>query len=208
MRIGFIGAGHIGGTLAKLLAGAGHEVVVSNSRGPETLTDLVAELGGVARAAIPPEAAVFGDAVVVSIPLGHFRQLPVQELAGKVVIDTNNYYPKRDGTIEELDAGRTTSSQLLQAHLPKARVVKAFNTNYWYVLRDQALPAGAPHRVGVPIAGDDDEAKRIVAELTDEIGFDPVDVGSLAEGRRLQPGSPVYAQQLSASELRRRLGVS
>ena len=207
MKIGMIGAGHIGGTLATLLSGSGHEIAISNSRGPETLEDLTAELGGMVHAATPAEAAAFGDLYVVCIPLGNYRDVPVGELAGKVVIDTNNYYPGRDGHFEELDADQTTSSELLQAHLPDARVVKAFNTNYWHVLRDGGRPAGAPDRVGIPIAGNDDEAKRTVAALIDEMGFDAVDVGNLGEGRRFQPGSPVYALALTAEEIRGHLGI-
>ncbi len=205
MKIGVIGAGHIGGTLARLLTKSGYEIAISNSRGPDTLKGLVAELGENARAATPAGAAAFGEVVIVSIPLRDYLQVPVTELAGKVVIDTNNYYPGRDGHFEELDADRTTSSELLQDHLPRARVVKALNTNYWHVLRDRGRPPGAPDRLGIPIAGDDEEAKRDVASLIDEIGFDAVNIGDLREGRRFQPGSPVYAEALTARELRNRL---
>ncbi|MFH0916532.1 MAG: NAD(P)-binding domain-containing protein [bacterium] len=207
MKIGIIGAGRIGGTLAALFSGCGHEIAVSNSRGPQTLKDLTGELGDKAHAATPVEAAEFGELYVVSIPLRHYRDVPVRQLAGKIVIDTNNYYPERDGHFEELDADRTTSSELLQAHLPDSRVVKAFNTNYWHVLRDRGRPAGAPDRVGIPIAGDAEEAKRTVAALIDEIGFEAVDVGNLGEGRRFQPGSPVYAQAFTAREIRGHLEI-
>jgi len=191
MRIGIIGAGHIGGTLASHFIGAGHEVAVSNSRGPEILADLVTELGGRARAMTAQDAARFGDVVVVSVPFGRYRELPTEGLAGKVVIDTNNYYPGRDGHFPELDTDRTTSSELLQAHLPGARVVKAFNAIYWQNLRDLGQPSGDPQRLGIPISGDDAAAKRDVAELIDQIGFDTVDAGTLAEGgRKHQPGTP------------------
>jgi 8-hydroxy-5-deazaflavin:NADPH oxidoreductase len=191
MRIGIIGAGHIGGTLARHFVSAGHEVAVSNSRGPETLADLVTELGGRARAMTAQDAASFGDVVVVSVPFGRYRELPTKGLAGKVVIDTNNYYPGRDGHFPELDTDRTTSSELLQAHLPGARVVKAFNAIYWQNLRDLGRPSGDPQRLGIPISGDDAAAKRDVAELIDQIGFDTVDAGTLAEGgRKHQPGTP------------------
>jgi len=209
MRIGIVGAGNIGGTLAKHFAQAGHEVAVSNSREPETLRDLVDELGERGQALTPTEAIAFGEVVVVSVPLGRYRELPVEGTKGKIVIDTNNYYPNRDGNLEELDSERTTSSELLQAHLKGARVVKAFNAIYWMRLRDLSRPAGDPERIGIPISGDDKEAKRIVAELIDEIGFEPVDAGTLAVGgRKHQPGTPVYTSDLRASELRVKLQAS
>src|SRR5919197_1199428 len=164
MRIDIIGAGHIGGTLAARFVEAGHEVVVSNSRGPETLQDLVARLGDRARAATASEAALAAEVVVVSLPFGRFRDLPADALRGKIVIDTNNYYPQRDGHVEELDEDRATSSELLQSYLG-ARVVKAFNAMYWEHLRDFGKPAGVPDRIGVPFSGKDEEAKRVVAGL-------------------------------------------
>jgi predicted dinucleotide-binding enzyme len=209
MKIGIVGAGNIGGTLARHFTRAGHEVAVANSRGPETLQTLVAELGEKARAVTPPEAVAFGEIVVVSVPFGRFRELPAEGAEGKVVIDTNNYYPQRDGHFEELDSDRTTSSELLQAQMTGARVVKAFNAIYWGRLRDLGRPSGDPERIGIPISGDDEEAKRVVAGLIDEIGFEPVDAGSLAEGgRKHQPGTLVYTADLRASELRKRLRES
>ena len=206
MRIGIIGAGNIGGTLARHFTRAGHEVAVANSRGPETLQNLVAELGERAQALTPAEAVAFGEIVVVSVPFGRYRELPEEGAEGKVVIDTNNYYPNRDGQFEQLDSDQTTSSELLQAHMKGARVVKAFNAIYWARLRDLSRPAGNPERIGIPISGDDKEAKRIVAELVDEIGFEAVDAGTLAEGgRKHQPGTPVYTADLSVSELRETL---
>jgi hypothetical protein len=208
VRIGIIGAGHIGGTLAKLFVDAGHEVAVSNSRGPETLASLVEQLGGSTRAMIAAEAARFGEVVVVSVPFGRYRELPTEAVAGKVVIDTNNYYPQRDGHFDELDSNRTTSSELLQAHLSGARVVKAFNAIRWTRLRDDGRPVGDDERIGIPISGDDEDAKQTVAELIDEIGFDPVDAGTLAEGgRKHQRGSAAYTEGLPTAELRTRLTV-
>jgi 8-hydroxy-5-deazaflavin:NADPH oxidoreductase len=206
MKIGIIGAGKIGGTLASHYARVGHEVAVSNSRGPDTLQALIGEIGERARATTAPDAARFGDVVVVSVPFGRYRELPTDGLDGKVVIDTNNYYPARDGRFDDLDRDRTTSSELLQTHLSGARVVKAFNAIYWTRLRDSAQPSEDPRRIGIPISGDDQEAKRIVADLIDQIGFDAVDAGTLAEGgRKHQPGSPVYTAGLSTEELRSRL---
>jgi 8-hydroxy-5-deazaflavin:NADPH oxidoreductase len=208
MRIGIIGAGHIGGTLARLFVSAGHQVAVSNSRGPQTLTDLATELGDRARATTAQEAARFGDVVVVSVPFGRYRQLPTDGLAGKVVIDTNNYYPARDGHFPDLDTGHTTSSELLQAHLPDARVVKAFNAIYWQDLRDLARPAGDPHRLAIPISGDNQAAKRDTAQLIDQIGYDTVDAGNLADGgRKHQPGTPAYTANLASRELQARLAA-
>lgn len=184
MRIGIIGAGHIGGTLAGHFVRAGHEVAVSNSRGPETLEDLVAELGKGAQATTATDAARFGDVVVVSVPFGRYRELPTTGFAGKAVIDTNNYFPGRDGRFPELESDQTTSSELLQAHLSGARVVKAFNAIRWQHLRDNGRPAGDPARIAIPISGDDENAKRTVAELIDQIGFDAVDAGTLAQGGR------------------------
>lgn len=202
MRIGLIGAGNIGSTLARLAVDAGHEVVLSNSRGPETLTDLVAQLGPQARAATPAEAADRTDVVVVTIPLKNYRQVPVDALADKVVIDTNNYYPERDGQFPELDDGGTTSSELLAAHLPKSKVVKAFNSIYFKDLASQGQPAGTPGRRALPLAGDDAAAKQRVADLIEEFGFDVVDVGPLAEGRRFERDKPAYAKRFDAEGLR------
>jgi hypothetical protein len=206
VRIGIIGAGRIGGTLAKHFVRVGHEVAVSNSRGPETLDDLVTELGDGARATTATDATRFGEVVVVSIPFGRYRELPTTGFEGKVVIDTNNYYPGRDGHFADLDSDRTTSSELLQSHLAGARVVKAFNAIYWGHLRDLGRPAGDPRRLGIPISGDDEDAKRIVGELIDHIGFDAVDAGTLAQGGRLhQPGTEVFGVDLSAGAVRERL---
>jgi predicted dinucleotide-binding enzyme len=208
MRIGIIGSGHIGGTLAKLFVAAGHEVAVSNSRGPETLAGLVDELGARAQAMTAEDAERFGEVVVVSVPLGRYREVPADAVDRKVVIDTNNYYPQRDGHFPQLDDDSTTSSELLQAHLPGARVVKAFNAIVWTRLRDDGRTAGDPERLGIPISGDDEQAKRTVAELIDEIGFDPVDGGTLAQGgRKHQPGAPAYTQGLPTAELRARLAA-
>lgn len=202
MRIGIIGSGNIGGTLARLLAQAGHQVAVSNSRGPETLQELVAELGEGVHATTPKEAARFGEVVVVSIPFGRYRELPVEAFAGKVVIDTNNYYPGRDGNFEELDADRSTGTELLAGFLPGARVVKAFNAINRKSLDELGRPAGEEGRVAIPIAGDDSDAKRVVAELIDQIGFDPVDMGGLAQGgRKFQVGSSLYGKLHTAEEL-------
>ena len=192
--IGFIGSGHIGGTLARLAVDAGYDVVMSNSRGPDTLADLVADLGPDARAATSDEAAAAGDVVVVTIPLKNYRQVPVEPMRGTVVIDTENYYPQRDGHVAELDDESTTTSELLQAHLPGAHVVKVFNNIFFEHLRELARPTGSPGRSTLAIAGDDAPAKRTVTALLDDIGYDAYDVGPLAEGWRYQRDTAAYAQ--------------
>ena len=189
---GFIGSGHIGSTVARLAVDAGHDVVLSNSRGPETLAGLVEQLGPRARAATAAEAAAAGDVVVVTIPLGHHRDVPVEPLRGKVVIDTMNYYPQRDGQFAELDDESTTTSELLQAHLPESSVVKAFNNIYFEHLATLARPSGSPERSALAIAGDDVDAKATVTRLLDEIGYDTLDLGPLAEGWRTQRDTAAY----------------
>jgi hypothetical protein len=190
--IGFIGSGHIGGIVARLAVAAGYQLVVSNSRGPQTLTDLVAELGPNARAATADEAARAGDLVVVSVPLRAYLDLPVEPLAGKTVIDTCNYYPQRDGNIAELDTAATTSSELVQRHLPASHVVKLFNNIFFQTLSTLPRPAGASDRTALPIAGDDAHAKAEVTAFLDAIGYDAFDAGALAEGWRWQPNTPAY----------------
>jgi len=190
--IGLIGSGNIGSTVARLAVDAGHDVVLSNSRGAETLAELVADLGPHARAATPPEAAAAGELVVVTVPLHAYRDVPVEPLRGTVVIDTNNYYPQRDGHIAELDGESTTTSELLQAHLRESRVVKGFNNIYFRHLATQARAAGDPARQSLPIAGDDAAAKQDVSELLDSLGYDAYDVGPLAEGWRFQRDTPAY----------------
>jgi predicted dinucleotide-binding enzyme len=201
MRIGIIGSGNIGATAARLFAGAGHDVAIANSRGPESLAGLAEELGDRARAATVEDAAAYGDVVLVAIPFGRYRELPAAPLAGTIVIDAMNYYPNRDGHFSELDDDSTTSSELLAAHLADARVVKAFNSMYWEVLRDRGRPDEAEDRLALFVAGEDQEAKDRVSGLIEEIGFAPVDSGTLGEGgRRQQPGSPIYAKLITARD--------
>jgi 8-hydroxy-5-deazaflavin:NADPH oxidoreductase len=206
--IGFIGAGHIGSQVARLAVKNGYDVVISNSRGPETLSDLVAELGPKARAASPIDAAKAGDLVVVTIPLKNYRSVPVEPLAGKVVIDTNNYYPQRDGHIPELDNESTTTSELLQAHLPKSKVVKAFNHIYASQITTDGQSAGAKNRRALVIAGNDNDAKATVMALLDQFGFDAVDAGPLKEGWRIQRDTPGYGPRRTAEELRKDLAAA
>lgn len=200
--IGLIGAGHIGSQLARLAVAQGYDVVISNSRGPETLAPLVAELGAHARAATPDAAAAAGDIVVVTIPLKAIETVPVEPLKGKIVVDTNNYYPQRDGHIRELDNESTTTSELLQRHLPDSKVVKAFNHIYAAELTTHGQPKGTPNRRALVIAGDDSSAKRVVADMIDRFGFDVVDAGPLSEGWRIQRDTPGYGPRRTVEELR------
>jgi predicted dinucleotide-binding enzyme len=202
MKIGIIGAGNIGANAARLFVGAGHEVAISNSRGPETLRDLIAELGPRAQAASVEGAAKFGEVIFISIPFGKYRQLPSDAFNSKIVIDSNNYYPQRDGTFTELEKGRTTSSELLSDYLHGARIVKGFNTIWVEHLKTQGNTDLPPReRRAIFIAGDDAEAKKVVARLIDDIGFAAVDTGSLREGgKRQQPGTEIYNKTLTARE--------
>ncbi|MEV7623808.1 NAD(P)-binding domain-containing protein [Actinoplanes sp. NPDC089786] len=198
--VGFIGTGNIGGTVARLAVDAGHDVVLSNSRGPETLADLVARLGSRARAATPAEVAAAADLVVVSVPFHAFRKLPAERLAGKVVLDTNNYSAQRDGDFPELADGTLTSAELEQKHLSGARLVKVFNNIYWQHLAALPRPAGAADRTALTIAGDDAEAKQVATTFLDELGYDALDVGSLADSWRVQPGQPAYGPPYGTAE--------
>ena len=200
--LGIIGAGNIGSQLARLGVANGYDVVVSNSRGPATLDALVEELGPRARAALPAEAAAAGDLVIVTIPLHAIHTLPLPELAGKLVIDTNNYYPQRDGNIVALDEETTTTAELLQDLLPDARIVKAFNHIYAADLTTDGQPAGSADRRALVIAGNDPEAREIVTALLDDFGFDTVDLGPLNEGWRIQRDTPGYGPRMDAFELR------
>ena len=206
--IGLIGAGHIGSQIARLAVARNYNVVISNSRGPQSLSALVAELGPRARAATPADAAKAGDVVVVTVPLKNYRMVPVEPLAGKIVIDTNNYYPERDGHITELDNESTTTSELLQTHLPTSKVVKAFNHIYAAALTTDGQLAGTRNRRALVIAGDDQGAKATVTHLLDDFGFDTVDAGPLKEGWRIQRDTPGYGPRRTAEELRRDLAAA
>lgn len=208
MQIGIIGAGKIGTTLARLFADAGHDVGLANSRDPETVEPVTAELGEQVHADTAEKVAGWSDIAVLAIPFGRFEELPDEQLAGKVVIDATNYYPDRDGHLAALDKGTTTSSELIQAHLSESRVVKAFNAMRFDHLGDFGHEGGANQRYGIPVSGDDADAKRQVLDLVEQIGYEPVNAGGLAEGgRKHQPGTEVYTADLWAGELRDRIGV-
>jgi hypothetical protein len=200
MKIGIIGAGMIGATLARLFAEKGHEVAISNSRGPETLSDVIGEIGLGVQAMTVEEAAEFGDIVVEAIPYGHYQDLPAIILGEKILISASNYYPGRDGAIDLRGRAQT---ELVAQHLPLTTVVKAFNT-IWYkhlaTQGDTSLPLG--QRRVIFLAGDDEEAKVLVSGLIEEIGFGPLDTGSLAHSKIQEPGTPIYNVDMTLDEAR------
>ncbi|MFI6161717.1 NADPH-dependent F420 reductase [Micromonospora haikouensis] len=203
MKIGIIGSGHIGGTLTRRLSALGHEVTVTNSRGPESLGDLARETG--ATAGTLEQATEQAEVVVVAIPLRAVPELPARLFEGRIVVDADNYYPQRDGDIAELLDRSLSSSRWTAEHLKGARVVKAFNNIQAQHLMDNGQPAGAADRIGLPVAGDDADAKRAVMELVDALGFDPVDAGTLDESWRQQPDTPVYGTDRDADGVRQGL---
>jgi predicted dinucleotide-binding enzyme len=200
--IGIIGAGHIGSALARAFSGLGYDVVIANSRGPETLVDLVAELGPRVRAASAEDAAAAADIAVVTVPLKALENVPVEPLAGKIVLDTNNYYFERDGHIEALDRGEATTSGMLQEHLPTSKVVKAFNHILAREINAGGLPGGDPNRRALGTASDHPEAIEFVTGIYDALGFDTVSVGPLSESWRLERDRPAYVVRQTAEELR------
>ncbi|MEU5827031.1 MULTISPECIES: NADPH-dependent F420 reductase [Micromonospora] len=206
MEIGIIGSGHIGGTLTRRLRSLGHDVAVANSRGPESLADLAAETG--ARAVSVEDAVQGAELVVIAIPLKAVPQLPAALFDGKLVVDANNYYPQRDGDIPELLDRSLSSSRWTADHLKGARVVKVFNNIQAAHLMDEGKPAGTSGRIALPVAADDADAKRTVMGLVDELGFDPVDAGTLDESWRQQPDTPVYGTDRDADGVREGLAAA
>jgi 8-hydroxy-5-deazaflavin:NADPH oxidoreductase len=203
MNVGIVGSGKIGATAARLFAKAGHEVAVSNSRGPESLASLVEEIGPWARAATVEEAADFGEVVLVAMPFFAYETLPADRLSGKVVVDAMNYYAGRDG---EINFNGLSSTEAVARHLPDSRLVKAFNTMYYETLRKEGRPsAPEEERLVLFVAGDDGEAKALVSQLIEEIGFAPVDTGSLSDGRKQEPGSPIYNVPMDPEQARETL---
>ena len=196
----------MGRSIAGAAVKCGHKAMLSNSRGPQSLFSETVIIG--CEAGTIEEAAAFGDVVVVAVPLKHYKVIPVEPLIGKVVVDANNYYPGRDSAMPELDAGTTTSSELLAAHLPKSKIVKAFNAIMMPHFDRDGQPAGSFDRRALPLAGDDAAAKKTVADLYDQFGFDPMDVGPLAEGWRFQTGTPAYCIRFNKEWLPKALAAA
>lgn len=203
--VGIIGAGHIGSALAEGLAARGYDVVIANSRGPQTLSDLVGRLGAGVRAATAAEAAEAADWAVVTVPLKAIGEIPAAALAGKIVLDTNNYYFERDGHIAALDEKSTTTTRLVQDHLEGAKVVKAFNHIMARSINADGAPAGTPGRRALAIASDHADAAALATAVYDEFGFDTVDIGSVEESWRVERDQPAYVVRQDADELRENL---
>lgn len=207
MKIGVIGAGFIGRAVAQLALAAGHEVMLSNSRGPQTMTSVLSGILGV-QVGSAEDAARFGDVVLVAIPFEYYRSVPTQWLEGKTVMDANNYYPNRDGHIPALDRFETTTSRLLAEHLPHSHVVKVFNAIFAPDLTRDTRPHGSPDRRALPVAADDATAKSQVISLLDELGFDAVDAGSLDESWRFERAKPAYCVPLDQTGLKAALAAA
>ncbi len=203
--IGIIGAGNIGSQIARKAVESGYDVVISNSRGPETLTELVAELGPKATAGTAVQAADAADVAVVTVPFKAFREVPVEPLAGKIVIDTNNYSFERDGRVAELDDGTSTVSGMLQEHLPTSRVAKAFNAIQAPLITEDSRPAGDPNRRALVTSSDFSDASDFVTKLYDEFGFDTVNVGPLSESWRVDRDRAAYGASGNVAEMSARL---
>ncbi|MFO6452058.1 MULTISPECIES: NADPH-dependent F420 reductase [unclassified Aeromicrobium] len=198
MQIAIVGAGHIGQALARLARSAGHEVTISNSRGPETLADLARELDVVATAAA--DGVTHADLAVVTVPFTRIGDIDPAPFVDRLLVDTNNYYPTRDGRIAELDEHRSTTSEIVQRHFDGARVVKAFNA---ILATDLVPPFGMPAaRRALPVAGDDPEAVTVVRDLHADFGLDTVDAGPLADSWRFERAKPSYCIPLDEADLR------
>jgi 8-hydroxy-5-deazaflavin:NADPH oxidoreductase len=200
--IGIIGSGHVGQNIAKAAIAHGYDVVLSNNQGPGSLAGVVEELGLHARAATPAEAAAGGDFAVVAIPIATIDQVPVEPLEGKVVLCTINYFPGRLGHIPEIDNGSTTAPGLLQAHLPKSQVVRAFSMIDAADMSGDGHPEGDPKRRALALAGDDPEAKELVAHLYNQFGFDSLDIGALDESWRVDAGQKAFVTHQNLAQLK------
>ena len=200
MKIGIIGSGQVGGTLTRRLTQLGHDVAVANSRGPESLRELAEETG--AEPGTVRSVAEDSEVVILAVPMKAVPELPADAFGSKIVIDATNYYPQRDGIIPDVADRSVTSSRWVADMLPGARVVKAFNTIVAPRLMDLGRPVGDERRVALPVAADDPEAKRVVMDLVNELGFDPVDAGNLDQSWRQQPDTPVFATDYDAEGVR------
>ena len=206
--LGILGAGREGTAVARLALKAGYSVLIANSRGPESLALMVEILVPGAVAASAKEVAARSDIVHLALPLSHYRGIPSDLLAGKIVIDAMNYWAAGEGVLAEFEASPPRSSEKIQAFLSASRLVKTLNHISYHELEEDALPVGTAGRRALAIAGDDAEAKKIVGKLVSDLGFDSLDAGPLSEGWRMGPGSPVFEGRFTLGELRRALALA
>lgn len=199
--VGIVGAGRAGTAIARCAITAGYTVYVSNSRGPQSLRLTVDVLMRGATAVTASEAAARGDIVILALPLRRYRTLSKENMEGKIVIDAMNYVPAEDGIMAELENGTVSSSELVQSFLPGARLVKTLNHISYQEMEEEARPGGTESRRALALAGNDHEAKALVAGFLSDLGFDSVDVGPLSEGRRFEPGTPIFTSRFSAAEI-------
>ncbi|EFW77920.1 NADPH-dependent F420 reductase [Pseudomonas savastanoi] len=201
MRIGFIGAGAIGQAVAQLVIAAGHEAMLSNSRGPHTMSSVLSDIPG-SQVGTIEDVAQFADVVLLAIPFKDYRTVSAKWLASKTVLDATNYYPERDGQIAALDRFETTTSRLLAEHLDRSRVVKVFNAILAKDLIQDSRQKEASDRRALPVAADDPKAKAMAIKLLSEVGFDAVDAGCLDESWRFERAKPAYCIPLDKEGLK------
>lgn len=203
--IGIFGAGKVGTALARLLVASGYDVLITGSPRQTALDLLVSVVAPGARVVTPAELVDVSDVIIVAVPFGKAGTVPWADFGGKVVVDAMNYWPPVDGHIAAIDDDERSTTEINAARNPLARVVKSFNHIGYHEMEDDSMDPGSPLRRAIAVVGDDDGARAVIAGIIDDIGFDAVDGGALANGRALEPGHPAFGRELSASELSRLL---